>query len=182
MKVNLHHIDWESSPERLWGIVAVIGNDTAQSSCEGIDDIHRKMYTGDPYKNMEVVIHKSDAKMHFGTVKGTRVNSEGRVMVDVQTLTRTINTVIALDVESVKERQFVLSDLIIGVLVDQLFQHSTAFDEGMMDSQKGMDPTQPTTSRICAPNITKGPSENTDVASFSGGTGMGSFFEGTRST
>jgi hypothetical protein len=67
-------------------------------------DIRGKMYTGDVYKGIEVSIHEGDAKMHFGVVQGARLK-EGRVTVDVLTSTRTINTVITLDILSVKERK-----------------------------------------------------------------------------
>jgi hypothetical protein len=74
------------------------------SSTSGRDGIHKKMYTGDMYKGMEVSIHEGDAKMHSGVIRGTR-SKEGRVIVDVLTSTRTINTVVALDILSVRELQ-----------------------------------------------------------------------------
>jgi hypothetical protein len=107
--LNLNHIDWKSAPEKLWGTVSLIGAIQPQSS-NGSDDIREKMYTGDVYRGMEVTILEGDAKSHFGVVKGTRVK-DGRTIIDVQTSTRTINTMIALDVSSVKERQYVHGDL-----------------------------------------------------------------------
>lgn len=61
------------------------------------------MRTGDPYKGMEVLIVRGDAKMHFGVVQGTRVK-DGQVIVEVTTSTRQINTTISLNMDDVVER------------------------------------------------------------------------------
>ena len=68
------------------------------------DSTRVTMYTGDPYKGMEVYIQQGDAKMHYGVVQGSRTK-EDKVVVDVLTTTRTINTVVALDLDHVKERK-----------------------------------------------------------------------------
>ena len=95
--------------EKLWGITSLTapGMDITtrpRSSGQRRDDIRAKMYTGDLYKGMEVSIHSGDAKMHFSVVQATR-SKEGRVIVDVLTLTWTINTVATLDLLHVKERK-----------------------------------------------------------------------------
>jgi hypothetical protein len=94
----LKHIDWTSPPEKICDARSVIGIDKSKS-----EDVPSKMYTGDPYKGMEVFIQQGEAKMHFGVVKGSR-EKDGRTIVDVLTTTRTVNGVYALDLDSVRER------------------------------------------------------------------------------
>jgi transcription elongation factor len=101
IKVNLKHIDWKSTSERMWETTSNSLTETSLST-PGRDEIREKMYTGDTYKGMEVSIHEGDAKMHSGVVLGTR-SKDGRLFVDVRTSTRTINTTFVLDVRSVKE-------------------------------------------------------------------------------
>jgi hypothetical protein len=62
------------------------------------------MYTCDPYKGMEISINVGDAKRLFAVVTGSRT-VRGKVVVDVITTTRTINTAMTLNIESVRERK-----------------------------------------------------------------------------
>jgi hypothetical protein len=50
------------------------------------DSMHVTMYTGDPYKGMEVYIQQGDAKMHYGVIQGSGTK-EGKVVVNVLTTT-----------------------------------------------------------------------------------------------
>jgi hypothetical protein len=86
-----------SPPDKICDARSVIG--TNKSTSEDIS----KMYTGDPYKGMEVFIQKGEAKMHFGVVKGSR-KKDGRMIVDVLTTTRAENSVYVLALDSVRER------------------------------------------------------------------------------
>jgi hypothetical protein len=88
-----------SPPDKICDARSVIGVDMNKP-----EDIHSKMmYTGDPYRGMEVFIQQGDAKMHFGDIKGSQ-KKDGRMIVDILTTTRTINGIYTLDLDSVRER------------------------------------------------------------------------------
>jgi hypothetical protein len=73
-------------------------------SSEVIASQRRLMYTGtDIYKNMEVAILSGDAKQHYGVIIASHT-VKGRLFLDVQTMTRTINTLICLPEQDIKER------------------------------------------------------------------------------
>jgi hypothetical protein len=64
-----------------------------------------KMFTGDRYRNMEVSIHKGDAKGHFGVIRGSHYTSKGDIIFDVQTSTRVVNTTNSYPGDHLRERQ-----------------------------------------------------------------------------
>jgi hypothetical protein len=73
-------------------------------SSEVITSQCRLMYTGtNIYKNMEVAILSGDAKQHYGVIIVSRT-IKGRLFLDVQTMTWTINTLIRLPEQDIKER------------------------------------------------------------------------------
>jgi hypothetical protein len=70
------------------------------------DDSRELMYTGDPYKGMEVRIIAGEAKMHTGVVLDTRqVEGEYDILLIVRTTSRTINNVMHLSINDVNELQ-----------------------------------------------------------------------------
>lgn len=60
--------------------------------------------TVDRYKHMEVQIVEGDAKRHFGIIKGTHKSPEGEELFDVQTSTKTVNSVMTYRIKSLRER------------------------------------------------------------------------------
>ncbi|RDB14996.1 hypothetical protein Hypma_016132 [Hypsizygus marmoreus] len=66
--------------------------------------ISQKMYTGDKFKHMEVMILKGDAKHHFGMIKGTCLLAKGETLFDVLTATRIINMVLTYEPQQLKEQ------------------------------------------------------------------------------
>jgi hypothetical protein len=62
------------------------------------------MYTStNTYKNMEVAILSVDAKQHYGVII-VSCTVKGRLFLDVQTMTQTINTLIRLPEQDIKEQ------------------------------------------------------------------------------
>lgn len=62
------------------------------------------MYTGDPYMLMQVKIHEGDAKGNYGMVVGTKLALDGTVILVVRTETRSINHIINVTTDAVRER------------------------------------------------------------------------------
>jgi hypothetical protein len=66
------------------------------------------MFTGNnPYRFLEVVIQTGDLKGHFASVLDTRV-FDGEVLATVRTDTCTINHIMELNMQHLKERQYVV--------------------------------------------------------------------------
>jgi len=65
------------------------------------DEFKLSMYTGDPYRGMEVRIQAGEGKLHRGVVIQS-VEKETWYVV-VKTTTRTINTTMTLNVNDVRE-------------------------------------------------------------------------------
>jgi hypothetical protein len=101
LKVDLQHICEKIGKPALYMSASTThsspSSDVISSQCQ-------LMYTGaDIYKNMEVAILSGDAKQHYGVIVASRT-VKGRLVLDVQTTTWTINTLICLPKQDIKEQ------------------------------------------------------------------------------
>jgi hypothetical protein len=101
LKVDLWHIREKIGQPALYTLASTT---YSSLSSEVISSQHQLMYTcANIYKNMEVAILSGDAKQHYSVIVAS-CTVKGRLVLDVQTMTRTINTLICLPEQDIKER------------------------------------------------------------------------------
>jgi hypothetical protein len=107
LKVNAKNIDWKSSRGILRASTSVIGaeKDALTPSGHVHDTPRASMYTGDPYTHLQVRIHEGDAKGNNGKVIGSKMSSDGAIILVVRTETRSVNHDITVTTDAVRERQ-----------------------------------------------------------------------------
>jgi hypothetical protein len=99
--VDLRHIREKIGQPALYTVTSTTH---PSPSSEVIASQRRLMYTGaDIYKHMEVVILSGDAKQHYGVIIASHT-VKGKLLLDVQTMTWTTNTLIRLPEQDIKER------------------------------------------------------------------------------
>ena len=96
IEVNQYHIDWAPGNDTILGTVSQSGDMPSQGGKQ------EAQFTRDPYKGMQVAILAGSLKRHHGAIIGTRETDAG-VLVDVQTTTRVINSVVPFRLQEVRE-------------------------------------------------------------------------------